>query len=79
MTPSAGSQVSFETPCPTCGTKKEETRELFEEALVALELCLECEGLSWEAEHEAEAVCNKLRRYGAKRRRKARPARGEAG
>lgn len=35
---------------------------LLEEAAYALELCLTCPALTWEAEHEAEAVLNKIKR-----------------
>jgi hypothetical protein len=43
----------------------EPTQKLLEELAGALELCLTCDGLTWEAEQEAEAVLTKLKRRAA--------------
>ena len=40
------------------------TRLLVPEAVAALELCLECQGLSWAAEHDAEIVLARARKLG---------------
>lgn len=36
-------------------------RELIADMLTALEMCLECEGLTWEAEQEADIMCTKAK------------------
>src|ERR1700691_4242358 len=41
----------------------EKSQGMIDEMMCAIELCLRCrEGLSWEAEHEAEAVLKKVER-----------------
>ncbi len=40
----------------------EQTKELMAQMLNALELCLDCGGLTWEAEQEAESVYKKLKK-----------------
>ncbi len=46
--------------------KKQNTAEKVEDAMAeliaALELCLQCEGLTWEAEHDAEIVVSRAKR-----------------
>ena len=59
------SLASSEKPtpaCPACGADKQHLLELLNEAIAALELCLGCPNLTWEAEQEAEAVYKKLKR-----------------
>ena len=48
--------------CPACGLDRQEISDLLNEAVSALELCLGCPNLTWEAEQEAEIVCRKLKR-----------------
>jgi hypothetical protein len=43
----------------------EPNRKLIEELAGALELCLTCEGITWEAEQEAEAVLAKVKKGSA--------------
>lgn len=40
----------------------ENDQELLNEMAAALELCLACDGISWEAEHDAEITLNRYRR-----------------
>jgi hypothetical protein len=40
----------------------EATSHLLSEAIAALELCLECSGLTWEAEQAADAVVSRYKR-----------------
>jgi len=43
----------------------EKNHDMITQMTVALELCLECgDGLTWEAEHEAQALLNRVRRTG---------------
>lgn len=46
---------------------RKEQNDVFDELVAALKLCLECDGLSWEAEHDAEIA---LRRAGEKPERR---------
>ena len=39
----------------------EKERQLIGEMIAALELCLECEGITWEAEHDAEIALRHAR------------------
>lgn len=44
----------------------DEHRALIEDLVTTLELCLACDGLSWEAEHDATILCARVReRFGA--------------
>jgi hypothetical protein len=38
-------------------------QETIRELVDALELCLECDGLTWEAEREADILVNRYRHY----------------
>ena len=39
----------------------EKLRPLIDEMIAALELCLECEGLTWEAEQAADTVLRRVK------------------
>jgi hypothetical protein len=39
----------------------EKLRPLIDEMIAALELCLECEGLTWEAEQAADTVVRRVK------------------
>jgi len=49
-------------PAPPLG-EQEELSALLKEMVGALESCLACSGLSWEAEQEAELVVGKAKKY----------------
>jgi hypothetical protein len=43
----------------------EKNHDMITQLMAALEMCLECDGcLTWEAEHEAQALVNRARRMG---------------
>lgn len=57
-----GGVVKTVAVCPLCGGERQALIDTVQEAVAALELCLECDGLTWEAEQEANALCNRIRR-----------------